>query len=183
MQQRIVDGFLQGLLDPRFQGLITEFYSLRSRLEVNPTGKLMERIRTMLQTFCTVLEDQFSLHEMRAAVGDSTGPVLPDIDVPEVVSCIHGVEEIVSGPAFADAATVLFIFCQKLGLGTIKLADMVPKDVLQRLEEFLAVLGLRELSIVQLWDNATGELREQRDEMFAAIMEVLQAVLDDCVLA
>jgi hypothetical protein len=64
MQQRILDGFIQGLLDPRFQGLIGEFYSIRARLTIQTDGKLLGHMQTLLRTLSTILEDQYSLQQM-----------------------------------------------------------------------------------------------------------------------
>ena len=150
MQQRILDGFIQGLLDPRFQGLIGEFYSIRARLTIQTDGKLLGHMQTLLRTLSTILEDQYSLQQMQSAAGDTlTPPLLPDIDVPEVLSCMDGLHDLISGPAFSDTAAVLFILCGKLKLQS----GVTPNDaadILSRLDEFLNVIGLRDVSILQV---------------------------------
>lgn len=100
MQQRALDGLLQGLLDPRFQGLISEFYSLRSRLTVSDSGKLLPSIQHMLRTICSILSDQNTIQEMQQAAGNDVVFSLPDVNLSEVVECIEGLEELIGGPAF-----------------------------------------------------------------------------------
>ena len=183
MQQKLVDGFVQGLLDPRFQGLIGEFYAVRTRLVIQPNGKLLTHLQALLLTLSTILEDQYSLQQLQAATGGVPAPeavaLPPDVDVTEVLSCMDGLRDLVSGPAFSDTAAVLFILCGKLKLED----DFEANDagqVLSRLDDFLGLIGLREVSILQLWQNATGVLTEQRECIFRAVMDVLMAVQGEC---
>ena len=181
MQHKVVEGFVQGLLDPRFQGLIGEFYGLRMQIHIQPDGKLLGAIQALLTSLYTILEDQYGLQQLQAATGDTATlpPLLPDVDVPEVLSCMDGLHDLVSGPAFADTATVLFILCGKLKLQT-GVVPNDPIDVLSRLDDFLGLLGLRDVSILQLWENATGELSEQRQVLYDAVMAVLTTVQQEC---
>ena len=181
MQQKMIDGFLQGLLDPRFQGLVAEFYTLRSRLTVKTNGTLMHTVQAVLHTLCTVLEDQYSLREMQTAMDGST-LVLPDADPEELISCLNDIQSVIAGPAFTDTAVVLFIFCKKLDLTQENVAGLDASEVLGRLADFLSVLGLRDISLKQLWDNAEGELAEHRTLIFQSVMAMLNAVQKECHL-
>lgn len=181
MQQKIIDGFLQGLLDPRFQGLVTEFYMFRSRLTIIPNGKLMHTVQAVLHTLSTVLEDQYSVREMQIAMNGSS-LVLPDVDPEELLSCLNDIQSLVAGPAFTDTAVVLFIFCKKLDLNQENVPGLDASEVLGRLEDFLSVLGLRDISLKQLWDNAEGELAEHRTLIFQSVMAMLNAVQKECHL-
>jgi hypothetical protein len=181
MQQRFLDGFLQGLLDPRFQGLLSEFYATRSVLTIQPNGKLLGHLQTLLRTVSTVLADQYGLQAMQSATGSPSTALLPDVDVPELLSCVDGLHDLVSGPAFSDTATVLFLFCGKLDLkGNELTPETDAKDTLVRLDGFLKVLGLQEVSIVQLWENATGQFVEQRALIWTAILDVLCSIQVEC---
>jgi hypothetical protein len=62
---------------------------------------------------------------------------------------MDGLHDLISGPAFSDTAAVLFILCGKLKLQS----GVTPNDaadILSRLDEFLNVIGLRDVSILQV---------------------------------
>ena len=91
-------------------------------------------------------------------------------------------EEFVCGSGLQDAATVLFIFCSKLGLDGNGNAYLHPTDVIQRLDDFLQLIGLHEVSILQLWENAVEDT-DQRKSLFDTVMAVVSAVQRYCVTA
>ena len=118
------------------------------------------------------------------------------MDFQEVIECIHGVQNLVAGPAFTDTATMLFILCRKLQLETTDMNTLQPLDILSRLDEFLGILGLKEVSLVQLcmeppfkqkkmgfqvWNNCVGDFQDQRQEIFSAARSVLETVLVECI--
>ena len=74
---------------------------------------------------------------MKISAGEDPTFTLPE-DINEVVSCIDGMESLITGPALEDTATVLFILCKKVGVhGT----GSQPLEVLQRVDDFLQLLG------------------------------------------
>lgn len=54
--------------------------------------------------------------------------------------------------------------------------------ILAQVDDFLHILGLQEISIVDLWNNATGDLIDQRGQLFGAVMSVLRAAQQDCAV-
>jgi hypothetical protein len=179
MQQKLIDGLMQGLLDPRFQSLITEFYAVRQTLTIADEDRLGTCIRDLLTTICSVLEDQHSLQEMKQAMGGTA----TSCDIQEALCCVREAEGFISGPVFPDVITVLFILCSKLGLDEKGTSSLQATEVIQRLDDFLSLIGLHEVSILQLWDNAIDELANQRVQLFGAVMSVVQVVQQECVLS
>ena len=182
MQQRLVEGLMQGLLDPRFQSLITEFYTLRDQLTLVKQDHLINAIRGLFGTVRTTVEDQHTLQQMRCSLGERGQKTATTTEMHDLLQCTRDVEEFVCGSGLQDAATVLFIFCSKLGLDGNGNAYLHPTDVIQRLDDFLQLIGLHEVSILQLWENAVEDT-DQRKSLFDTDMAVVSAVQRDCVTA
>ena len=181
MQQKLVDSLMQGLLDPRFQSLISEFYCVRDQLTIAEDTPLLECIQHLLGTVCTILQDKHSIQQMKPATSPNIPVPQPDLE--EMLSCVHEVENFLSGPAFPDTATVLFILCSKLGLDDKDVSSLQATDIIRRLDDFLKLIGLQEVSILRLWENAIDELATQRTALFRAVMNVVQVVQRDCVVS
>ena len=182
MQQRLVEGLMQGLLDPRFQSLITEFYTLRDQLTLVKQDHLINAIHGLFKTVRTTVEDQHSLQQMRRSIGERGQKTASTTEMHDLLQCTRDVEDFVCGSGLQDAATVLFIFCSKLGLDGNSNAYLHPTDVIQRLDDFLQLIGLHEVSILRLWENAVEDA-EQGKRLFDTVMAVVGAVQRDCVAA
>ena len=180
MQQRLVEGLMHGLLDPRFQSLITEFYTLRDHLTLVQPDHLITAIRGLFGTVRTTVEDQHTLHQMRHTIGERVKKTTSTSEMHDLLQCTREVEDFVCGSGLQDAATVLFIFCSKLGLDGNSNAYLHATDVIHRLDDFLQLIGLHEVSILQLWENAVEDA-DQRKSLFDTVMAVVGAVQRDCV--
>jgi hypothetical protein len=175
LQQRVLNNALGALTDPRFHELLGDFYALRGHLTIGDRPVLDRALAGFLDIMGVILGDQHTLRVAEGADEQITS------DVADAAACVGQVKELVAGPAFEDAATVLFLLCRKLkweGGG-----HDTPEVVLARVDDFLQLLGLgASVSVAALWrDVATVELAtSHREALWTAVSGLLTAVVREC---
>lgn len=175
MQQLVFDGFVRAMADPRFHDLLAEFYDHRGKVVVRERQHVDSAVTRLLDVLALVLGDQHAVH---VADGDDDAAG----DVAEAVACLDHVRDLITGPNFDDAVTVLFLLCRKVGCDD---RQEEPESVLARVDDFLQLLGVGELvSVSSLWQNAaTADLLGQRDQLWGATRDLMGAVAYQCQLS
>ena len=78
-----------------------------------------------------------------------------------------------------EAATVLCLLSRKLAIHEEEPTN--AREVLQRVDDFLSLLGLSEVSVVRLWENAGRLVRQtDQDRLFRSVMSALRTVHREC---
>lgn len=174
MQQMVVDGFLRMMSDDRLQNLITDFYALRGQLCVTNQCDIQCALKRLFAIIRVTMQDQHTLSVLKHS--DGAPLTIPSAaQILDALTCVSSAEQLVLGPAFEDSLVVLEIIRQKLNWEE----NMTAPVVLTKLDDFLSLLGMNTVSVLELWENAS-ELGDQRSLLHDAVNNVFRTVQTCC---
>lgn len=182
MQDVILKHLAGALVDPRFSDIIGEFFELQGRVNVSDGGRMQLTTATeaLLDSIIGIMRDEWELdrldHLLEAQACSST--TLAQMD--EIMDHVECTKHLIRDDSVFDyIVTVLWLFHSKI----VSDDDRGPlhdcPSILTKLDTYLALLGLTQVSTLNLWTKA-AHLGTRRDELWNAVKAVLVAVDVHC---
>lgn len=120
---------------------------MRGNIKVRDTGIVRRTIKSLLGTIRDVVSDAAAVAE--AEDDDTT-------QWSSTLSCLDNMDLLLDGPALDDAVVVLYLFRNKLN--GVKRGPDDAVAVLQRLDEHLQLLGITDVSCLQMCAGLVGTM-------------------------
>ena len=186
MQDVILKHLAGALVDPRFGEIIEEFFALQGRVRVSDGGRMQLTTTTeaLLDSIVGIIRDECELDHLDHLLDAQACTSTTVVQLDEIIDHVESTKHLIRDDAVFDyIVTVLWLFHSKILSGgdssAIPLHDC--PSILTKLDTYLALLGLTQVSTLNLWTKA-AHLGTRRDDLWNAVQAVLLAVDVHCLV-
>lgn len=153
--------------------LRAEVDRVSSLIVIADPSVVAQSIEQFLDTLHGIVQDQHTIYELN-------NPDTDENPFDEPLAFLSMAKQLIPKSMLQTATVLLFILYRSIDFGTA--GQMAThEDLLARVDETLGSFGLGSVSLVELW-NITEEYDDQRQKLWASVMQLLTTTGDQCRL-
>lgn len=175
--------------DPKFSGVIQEFYELQGKVGIVDGGReqLVTAVENLLDTIADILSDHHEMELLDSLLMEpaSQEPKKKTTSLAEILQNVESTKQFISDDSgFNYILLALWLFRTKIMADQANNGETLTLDshvILAKLDTVLALMGLTDVSIIELWTKAT-HLGTRRETLWNSVKDVLMTTEACCFL-